>query len=95
MKKLLSLLSILSALVWLTGCPSQQAWLASRPPLYADGFKDGCRSAERYWQNNLADYEVIDPAKKEEPQYKEGWEYGYNKCYAEKETEIWMTRGRF
>jgi hypothetical protein len=63
--------------------------------MYAKGFTDGCESAERFWQNNLADYKVVDPEAKNDPQYKEGWQYGYNKCYAEKETEIWMTRGRF
>ena len=95
MKKIILVMTLLSASLFLTGCPSQQAWLASKPPLYARGYKDGCKSAERFWQNNLADYKVVDPSKKDAPLYKEGWEYGYNRCYAEKETEIWMTRPGF
>jgi hypothetical protein len=77
------------------GCPSQQKWLASKPPLFAKGYHDGCQSAENWWQNNLGHYKVIDNAHRDDPDYKEGWEWGYNRCYSEKETEIQMTRGRF
>ncbi|WP_300367748.1 hypothetical protein [Hydrogenimonas sp.] len=84
-------LTILSFTLLFTGCPSQQSYLASKPPLFAKGYKDGCKSAERWWQNNLANYKIISEEDKENPQYKEGWETGYNRCYSEKETEIWMT----
>ena len=77
------------------GCPSQQKWLASKPPLFAKGYQDGCQSAENYWQNNLAPYKVIDETLAKDPDYKDGWEWGYSRCYSEKETEMWMTRRRF
>ena len=95
MKKFMQLIFAVFTALFFTGCPSQQAWLAKQPPMYAKGFEDGCKSAERWWQNNLADYKVVDPEAENNPRYKEGWRYGYDKCYGEKETEIWMTRGRF
>jgi hypothetical protein len=95
MKKIILTSILLASSLLLTGCPSQQSYLASKPPLFAKGYKDGCKSAERYWENNMAPYKIVDEAHKDDPDYKEGWEWGYNRCYNEKETEIWMTRRRF
>ena len=94
MKRSKFLMTMTAMTILLTGCPSQQSYLASKPPLFAKGYRDGCESAERWWQNNLGNYKVVSEEDKDDPQYKEGWETGYNRCYSEKETEIWMTHPR-
>ncbi|WP_201352751.1 hypothetical protein [Hydrogenimonas urashimensis] len=92
MKKIIVLGALVSLPLLLTGCPSLQSYLASKPPAFAKGYTDGCKSGEKFWENNLANYKIIDPALKEDPDYKEGWEEGYNRCYSDKEVEIWMRR---
>ena len=72
MKKSILTVTILWLPFLLTGCPSQQSYLASKPPAFAKGYKDGCRSGEKYWENNLIDYKIIDPALKENPDYRDG-----------------------
>ncbi|NPA29154.1 MAG: hypothetical protein GXO33_03120 [Epsilonproteobacteria bacterium] len=79
----------------LGGCAHSRQWLDAQPPHYAKGYRDGCRSAEKWWENNLADYKVLDKTLKDDPLYKEGWHNGYDRCYGDIETEIWMSRGRF
>ena len=95
MKKLIFNAIIVPTLaVTLGGCHGPDKRFAGKAPQFVKGWHDGCRSAQRYWQNNLGPYRIVDPKLKEDPRYKEGWEYGYNECYAQTETEIWMSRPR-
>ena len=87
------LMFALMALLLLTGCPSEHSYLASKSPMFVRGYRDGCESAERYWKNNLVQYRVIDKKLCDRPDYKEGWDDGYQRCYAHKEMEIQMRRG--
>ncbi|WP_353662128.1 hypothetical protein [Hydrogenimonas sp. SS33] len=86
------LLLPLTALILLTGCPSEQSYLTSKPSLFVKGYRDGCESAKRYWKNNLVPYKIVDPTLKKNPDYHEGWEDGYSRCYANEEMEIQMRR---
>lgn len=95
MKNLIFVFLSIFITLFFAGCPSTHSYLASKPPAFAKGYEDGCKSGEKYWENNLIDYKTIDPNLRENPDYRDGWREGYNRCYSEKETEIWMTRGRF
>ncbi|WP_457597734.1 hypothetical protein [Hydrogenimonas sp.] len=76
----------------LAGCPSQQSYLASKPPAFAAGYEDGCKSGEQYFENSLKP-KIVDKARyRSDRLYRDGWDEGYNACYSQKQVEIEMER---
>ena len=84
--------ALLFFLLILSGCADPNAWLATKPPEFAKGYRDGCESAKNWWINNLIEYRVLDDDYQNDPLYKEGWQSGYDHCYSDRELEVWMSR---
>jgi len=87
MKKSISTIIAASLSIMLFGCVSQKETMIKQgfPPVYAEGFQDGCDSG------NNAGGSVLDQFKKNielynhNSDYRQGWEDGYKQCKAKQD----------
>ncbi len=89
----LSLFFLLPLLAFFfTGCPSEQSYLARHSVAFQEGYRDGCKNAEEMVTNSFIEKKNDTPRYKNDPEYREGWDDGYSRCYANKEMELYMRR---
>jgi len=70
--------------------------LATKPLSYQKGYKQGCDNGEEMAANSTIFKKNDTPSYKTDPQYRAGWDEGYQDCYSDKEFEIMTKRsGRF
>ncbi|BBG65593.1 hypothetical protein NNO_0890 [Hydrogenimonas sp.] len=81
----------LLAVAFLTGCASESSYLSAHSASFVSGYKDGCESAKRYFENSLIEVEKP-PVYSENEEYRKGWDDGYERCYSYEEMEIDLSR---
>ncbi len=90
-KKVLAAVSAVSIIVLFGGCPSQESYLQKHSPAFAQGYHSGCENGRESARNSFI---KRTPPKRyfNDPEYKKGWDEGYESCYEDEEFEQQMSR---
>lgn len=92
MRKTALMMTLTTLTLFLAGCPSEHSYLAAKPPAFQEGYRDGCKNAEEMVVNSFVERKDNTERYKNDPIYRDGWDDGYSRCYANKEMDIWMDR---
>ncbi|WP_231422604.1 hypothetical protein [Pseudomonas sp. Leaf59] len=80
---------MLGAVLWLSGCQTTHQDLLAKgyPPVFADGFDDGCSSGRQAAGVISGEFRKNVPRYLKEREYASGWEDGFRQCKAMREHE--------
>jgi len=74
------------------GCTSTQQWLEEQPPSFRQGYEDGCKNGRERVENSYLPKTNDTARYRDDPEYKKGWDSGYDDCKFDKKTDIMMQR---
>ncbi len=73
----------------LTGCPTEQSYVARHSPAFQEGYWDGCANGKEMVTNTFIAKKNDTPRYKNDPEYRQGWDDGYERCFGNREMELW------
>ena len=87
-----TLLLISTLFFLLSGCVSTEEWLKTKPVAFQKGYKVGCDNGEQRASNSTIFKKDDTKEYKENTNYRDGFDDGYETCYSDKEVDIMMRR---